>query len=308
MPRIALIIAVVIVIGSIGYTFYQQSPVAVALKTDALPSKGAGDDNTIIALEQRTGKNSADVEGWQLLGWSYFEAGRYQDSARAYERATKLSPDRAIYWSSLGEALVMASDRDPMPAAAKAAFEKAVALDAKDPRGRYFVAVSKDLSGDHNGATDDWLALLQDTPKGAPWESDLVLTIQQVAKINKLDIAARIKAAQNQQLQPADRAVAAPNSIAAAAIPGPSRAQMAQAASLPTGQQQEMVQSMVSGLEAKLAKDPRNVPGWIMLMRSRTTLGQPAKASAAFKSAVAANPVQKQQLEAEAQVLGVATR
>jgi cytochrome c-type biogenesis protein CcmH len=82
---------------------------------------------------------------------------------------------------------------------------------------------------------------------------------------------------------------------------------MAAAAKLPAGQQQEMVLSMVEGLEGKLAKNPGNVDGWIMLMRSRMTLGETAKARAAFQKAVAANPAAKQRLTAEAQILGVPT-
>ena len=53
---------------------------------------------------------------------------------------------------------------------------------------------------------------------------------------------------------------------------------MAEAAKLPPGQQQQMVVSMVEGPEAKLATNPENVKGWIMLMRSRMTLGETAKA------------------------------
>src|SRR3546814_16145125 len=74
----------------------------------------------------------------------------------------------------------MASDSEPMPAAASEAFDKAIALDAKDPRARYFLAVRKDIGGDHQGAIDDWFALLSDTPRGAPWEADLRRTIEQV--------------------------------------------------------------------------------------------------------------------------------
>lgn len=65
---------------------------------------------------------------------------------------------------------------------------------------------------------------------------------------------------------------------------------MAEAAKLPPGQQQQMVVSMVEGLEAKLATNPENVNGWIMLMRSRMTLGETAKAASALKKAIAQNP------------------
>lgn len=264
-------------------------------------SAAAGPEAVIASLEERTKKDPKDVEAWQLLGWSYFEGGRYLDSANAYGKATQLEPGRAVYWSSLGEALVMADETDPMPAAAKAAFDKAVTLDPKDPRSRYFLAVSKDLSGDHRGAIADWLALLRETPKDAPWEADLIRTIEQVGKINKIDVSASLASANEARVVLA----AIPNSIAAAPIPGPSKADMAQAAKLPPGQQQQMVASMVEGLEAKLAKNPQNVTGWIMLMRSRMTLGETAKAKAALEKSVAENPKSQSTLVKEARMLNV---
>jgi cytochrome c-type biogenesis protein CcmH len=80
---------------------------------------------------------------------------------------------------------------------------------------------------------------------------------------------------------------------------------MAQAAKLPPGQQQQMVTSMVEGLETKLANNPKNVDGWIMLMRSRITLGETAKAKAALTKSIAANPEAQSKLLREAKILGV---
>ncbi|MFX7549094.1 hypothetical protein ABTJ50_22380, partial [Acinetobacter baumannii] len=74
------------------------------------------------------------------------------------------------------------------------AFRRAVAIDPKDPRARYFLAVARDLKGEHRGAIDDWLALLKDTPPGAPWEADLRRTIEQVGKINHIDVAQQLSA------------------------------------------------------------------------------------------------------------------
>ncbi|MEG3151405.1 hypothetical protein U1769_16040 [Sphingomonas sp. ZT3P38] len=60
---------------------------------------------------------------------------------------------------------------------------------------------------------------------------------------------------------------------------------MRAAATLPPHQQDAMVQTMFASLDAKLATNPGNVDGWIMLTRSRMTLGEAAKASAALKAA-----------------------
>lgn len=297
--RTLLIGALVIAAGSIGLAATRITSLPSLSGSDA-PANAAAPATqaaTITALEARVAAKPDDAEGWQLLGWAYFETTRYADAANAYRKATTLAPARAVLWSSLGESLVMASERDPMPAEAATAFETAISKDPRDPRARYFMAVRKDLAGNHEGAIADWIALLRDTPAGAPWESDLKRTIAQVGQINKIDVSNDIASA--------ERKPEPPSSVATAAIPGPNRDQMAAAAKLPPGQQETMVRGMVDGLDAKLKGDPSNINGWIMLMRSRMTLGEGAKAKSAYTQAVAANPAQAARLKSEAELLGV---
>ena len=80
---------------------------------------------------------------------------------------------------------------------------------------------------------------------------------------------------------------------------------MEAASQLPKGQQDAMIAGMVDGLEAKLKATPSDVDRWIMLMRSRMTLGETAKAAKALKDAVAANPGSAERLRAQARLLGV---
>ncbi len=255
--------------------------------------------DSLAALEAAARANPQSVDAWQALGAALFDTGRFADAAQAFEKAVAIAPQTAVLWSALGEARVMASERDPMPPPALEAFRKAAAIDPKDPRTRYFLAVKRDIDGDHQGAINDWLALLADTPAGAPWEADLKRTIEQVGQIHKIDVASRLAATKPRALTPEDLPVAA------RAIPGPSRADMEAASQLPKGQQDAMINSMVEGLEAKLKTNPANVDGWIMLMRSRMTLGETAKASAALKNAIAANPAAERRLRAQAELLGV---
>jgi cytochrome c-type biogenesis protein CcmH len=163
------------------------------------------------------------------------------------------------------------------------------------------VRPTKDLAKDHEGAIRDWLALLADTPPGAPWEADLRRTIEQVGKINDIDVSKRLAAIKPAAPHPS---MALP-SVATSAIPGPSREQMQAAAALPKGQQDQMVDGMVASLEGKLKANPGNIDGWIMLMRSRMTLGENGKAAAALNRALAANPAQAGRIRDEARILGV---
>jgi cytochrome c-type biogenesis protein CcmH len=184
-----------------------------------------------------------------------------------------------------------------MPPAALDAFRKAASLDPKDPRARYFLAVDKDLAGDHEGALADWLALLAETPPGAPWEADLRRTIEQVGAINAIAVEERLAAVLD--LRPA----APPPAMAG--IPGPTQAQIAAASSLRPAEQQAMAEQMVARLAARLEREPQDVEGWIMLMRSYRTLGREAEARAALDKALTANPQARADLSAAAETLGI---
>jgi len=263
----------------------------------------------MTALERRTRDNPGDSAAWRALGSARFDAGQFAEAAQAYERASQLAPELAVVWSSLGEARVMASKSDPMPPSALEAFRKAVSLDPKDPRARYFLAVNRDLAGDHQGAIADWLTLLADTPHGAPWEADLRRTIEQVGKIHKIEVGSRIAAVKH-PAAPAGAPVGAPEAApamptVAQGIPGPSPLDLKAAASIPPSQQREMAEGMVARLEGKLRANPANPDGWLMLIRSRVTLGQPDRAAQALKDGIAANPDQAARLRQEAAVLGV---
>lgn len=294
--RAILIAAFILLAAAIGYAIWRdRAPAAAdpAAQTSAAPS------DQLAALEARTRSEPSSAEAWTALGAARFDLSDFAGAAAAYEKATALSPESAGLWSALGEARVMGSDSDPMPAAALAAFDKAIALDARDPRARYFLAVKKDIGGDHRGAINDWFALLADTPQGAPWEADLRRTIEQVGAIHKIDVASRLASTQARPL------TADEMPLAARAIPGPSRSDMEAASQLPKGQQDQMIQGMVDGLEAKLKANPADVDRWIMLMRSRMTLGETAKAAQALKDGIAANPAAAGRLKAQAQLLGV---
>lgn len=269
---------------------------------DVHASEEAG---SIAALEARVAANPDDGTAWQALGFARYAEHRYDAAAQAYARAAALDPSNAVLFSALGEARVMASARDPMPPAALDAFRTALARDPKDPRARYFLAVKRDLDGEHAGAVADWLALLRDTPPGAPWEGDLKRTISQVGKINAIDTAPRIAAAEAAQKAAFPEAMAAPALTAGQGIPGPSQEQLQAASGMTPGQQREMAEGMVASLEAKLRANPSNVDGWVMLMRSRQTLGQTERARKALADAKAANPSAAARLDAEAGVLGL---
>lgn len=260
-----------------------------------------------VAISRGAGGDTAAAEGspaakdWRVVGWAYAEAGKPEEAAAAYRRATQIEPGNAENWSSLGEILQTAST-SIVPEAASA-FDKALKLNPADPRARYFQAVQKELGGDHKGAIDLWLALLRDTPPGAPWEADLRRTIEQSATRNKIDLAGRLPS-------PGAPAGSPTGPGATGAIPGPTPEQLAAASSIPPSQQDEMVAAMVERLANRLKSNPRDADGWINLMRSRVVLKEEGKAKEALRSGLAAfqgDAATQSRLRSAAAQLGIPT-
>lgn len=298
--------AAILAAASIGYNVMStpDAPETVAATEETPPS--------IEELREAAEQSEALADPWADLAFAHFQRGEFGDAAAAYEKAVAIDENAAVLWSAMGESLVYAedaavADADPLPAAAVAAFEKAVEIDPSDPRARYFLNVQKDLQGNHDGAIAGWLELLAETPIGAPWERDLVLTIEQVGKMNDIEVADRIAKANEGRLPP----IAVPGSGAVAGqaaapnVGGPTQAQIAAAQNLTAEEQQAQIEGMVAMAEQKLADDPSNLDRWVMVMRSHTMLGNAARAKATLESAVAANPENEAQLRQQARSLGI---
>ncbi|MFC3712509.1 c-type cytochrome biogenesis protein CcmI [Sphingoaurantiacus capsulatus] len=277
-------------------------PVATA-GGPAATEGGEDVDGLIRGLEQRMEANPSDPEGWRMLGWSYFQRGRFGESANAYRRAVALAPTAPGFQSAFGEALVQASQGNVTPEAA-AAFEAAQKLDPSDARARYFLAVAKDQRGDRAGAITDWVNLLNEAPADAPWAPDLRQFVERIAKEDGIDLAGRLKPAAVAAAPVASMPVAG----ATGAMPQPSQEQVRDAMALPEADRQAMVRGMVDGLAARLQTSPRDSDGWVRLMRARMVLGERDGASAALKSGLAAfgdAPAEQQKLRDAAAALGV---
>jgi cytochrome c-type biogenesis protein CcmH len=283
LPRLLLIGGAAIALISVGYRVFQDRAVAPA--PTAAPVGPAQDINSAIrTLEARLQKQPNDAEGWRMLGVGFSQNGQFAEAAQAFSRSTQIDPKNAAIWAELGAALVKGGDGS-MPAEATTAFDKAIALEPREPLARFFRGVGKDLAGDHKGAIDDWFDMLQSAPADAPWRDDYQQVIMAVAEKSRIDVAARMKTL------PGSSAIAKAGrgeALATQGIPGPSKTEMQQASQMPKGQQDAMVQNMVDGLATKLKANPKNLEGWIMMLRSRTTLGETAKAAQALKDARAA--------------------
>jgi cytochrome c-type biogenesis protein CcmH len=270
----AALIALVAVGAAVLRSDGGGEPANAAASSNAQQPQSA--EETIAAVRERLRQDPDNDGGWFGLGFLLRETGDMAGAERAFRRAAELRPGNADYAGYLAEALVVASRGNPPPEAERL-FRRALELEPGRPQARYYLATLRDMKGDHRGALDELVALLRSAPPEAPWAPQVREAAERIAAMNGIDIAGRLPAA------PA-------RSIATAGIPGPTREQLEAARAIPPSQQQEMARGMVDRLAARLAANPRDADGWIMLMRSRMMLNEPQRAAEALRSALAAFP------------------
>jgi len=226
---------------------------------------------TMIArIEDHLAAEPKDARGWEIIAPVYMRLGRFADAVKARRNALTYGGETAERQAVLGEALFGAANNTMTPEA-KAAFDRAMALDPKNVRARFFMAAL----AEQEGRIADAVAMLKDliatAPAGAPW-------IEGVR-----EELVRLEGA------PAD--AGAP--VVADLAP----------------EQAAMVRGMVEGLAERLHRDGSDFEGWLRLVQSYMVLGEREKARAAMddaRRAVASDPGKLRRLDEVAKRFGLA--
>ncbi len=228
-------------------------------------------DTMIAQLERRVADQPDDLEAWTQLGRAYDLTGKFDQSVDAYRRAVALDGEDAGLQAALGEALVMVEDGMVTPAA-KEAFERALALDAAEPRARFYQGLALLQAGDRKGAFDAWAGLIASSPADAPWVPELQRRVAALADDLEIDPATI----------PSPAAPSASIAGTSSATPGPTSEQMEAAKNMAPQEREAMIRDMVAGLAARLEDQPDDLDGWRRLARSYQVLNEPQKAADAY--------------------------
>ncbi|MEQ8177049.1 MAG: c-type cytochrome biogenesis protein CcmI [Amphiplicatus sp.] len=269
--------AVALYLG-LGNPALEETKLAQSLVLASKASEGAtGLSQAVSALEARLADDPGDVRSWTELAQNYAALDRFAESAAAFARAAMLSPNEAFLHAALGEALIMANG-GAVNAEASAALKKALELDPKESRARFYAAIGLYQSGDRRAALDALVALANEAPDDAPWLAILNREVAGVA--DELNI-------------PAEETGLSPRALtrlSAAPQRGPSADDIAAAEALTEEQRASMIAGMVEKLAARLEDNPDDLQGWTMLARSYASLGENAKSIGAFEKAIALSP------------------
>jgi cytochrome c-type biogenesis protein CcmH len=251
------------------------------------PQSGLGSvDEMIDRVVARVSQNPNDVEGWRMLGWSYFNTERFAQSAAAYAKAFELNPNDSNLGSAYGEALVRAAN-DRVTDDAKAVFKKTLKVDGKDARARFFMGLAEEQAGNKTAALDDWVAVLNEADSNEAWFGDLTQRVSELSQDAGIDVSTRL----HRKNAAATGGVLAAlqqqdSSVGSQKKDGPTADDVRNADAMPPADRAAMIRGMVDGLAARLEQSPGDVEGWIKLIRSRKVLGETKEAAQALQRAL----------------------
>ena len=202
----------------------------------------------VSQVEAHLAHNPNDGSGWEVIAPVYMRLGRFDDAVGARKKVAGAQRRTATREADLGEALAAAAN-GVVTAEAKAAFERAVALDPHEAKARYFLGLAAEQDGKSDQAAAIWRALLADAPADAPWANSC-------AKRWRASTGAPVAAA------------------------GPKRRRCRGGGRYERRARRDMVRGMVARLADRLQDNGADVEGWLRLVRSYVVLGDRDKAKA----------------------------
>lgn len=142
-----------------GSGSWRTQQIIEAARSDPQAAQGLAVQAMVDGLAKRLQKNPDDVDGWAMLGRSYFVMQRYADAAKAYAKANELSNDQsADLLVEEGEALAIARDHD-LQGRPQQRFDAALKLDPAHGKALWYAGLSAAQARDYKAAQQRWLAL-----------------------------------------------------------------------------------------------------------------------------------------------------
>lgn len=268
-------VVVVVLLPAIGLCLYllQGRPELPAQPLAARLAAPGNDLNILLAkAERHLAENPDDGAGWELLAPIYARNGRLEDAANAYSQAIRILGGSTERLDGHAETLIALAD-GVVTKDAREALEQSLALDAQNPRTRFYLALALEQEGKRDEARGAFEALAKDSPAEAPW---LPLVNRHIASLGGN------AAGQGAGQDPARAENDAPG--------GPTEEDVAAAGEMDAQGRQQMIEGMVDSLAARLKENPDNFEGWMRIIRSYVVLDQRRAAEEALALALKSFP------------------
>lgn len=256
-----------------------QEQVEAQVGDDPEPMQNADPDylDLVEKLRAAVADRPSDIQGHKLLARHEAALGRFAAAWRAQDQVVTLLGDQATAsdYTDLAELMIIAGGGF-VSHKAETALARALTLDRRDGRARYYSGLFLAQTGRPDLALRFWEQLLNEGPADAPWIGPITSQIGEVAAM------AGVRPPQIAAAPPAPQD----------GLTGPSAEDVQNAQSMSSGDRNDMIRGMVTQLADRLSTDGGSPQEWARLIRAYGVLGQAddaAKAWADAQTALAAD-------------------
>ncbi|MBL8327151.1 MAG: c-type cytochrome biogenesis protein CcmI [Rubrivivax sp.] len=129
-------------------------------------------ETAVARLAQKMKDKPDNAEGWALLGRSYAQLGRFEESRDAYRKALELGREDAQLLSDYVDAMAMAQGRQFSPETDRL-LARALALDPNHLKSLALAGTAAMVRGDYAAAVKHWTRARENAPPGSELEQGL---------------------------------------------------------------------------------------------------------------------------------------
>ncbi len=161
-PAVGLLMLLLLGFSALGYwqqgSWRTQQMIETAQR-DPQAGQQLAIEDMIQRLAERLQQQPDDIDGWAMLGRSYFMLNRYAEAAQAYGEANRRAapPDAGLLVGE-GESLAMARDRD-LTGRPRELFEAALKVEPEMGKALWYAGMAAAQAQDFRSARDHWQRL-----------------------------------------------------------------------------------------------------------------------------------------------------
>ncbi len=203
-------------------------------------------------------ENPRDSQGWLVLAQTASAIGDFPAAASAYSALASLNPGEPKYRIEEFETY-MAHAGGQITPAARLVLAAVLDIAPDHPAGQYYLGLAHLQAGREERARAVWTSLADRSTADAPWMPTLQRQLSELG-VNPPELS--------------EEDIAVINGMS-------------------DSEREAFLNSMLARLESQLDSDPTDTTGWLMLARSKLTMGDKKGAIDALNSGISANPGEK---------------
>ena len=145
-------------------------------------------EQSIVKIEQHLKENPQDVKAWKMLGLSYFDLNKIDESLKAYEKAYQIDPNDPRLLVEYASALISSND-DQFTPKPMGFIKKALEIEPNAPDALYLAGLFAANAQDFKLAKTLWNKALSALPEQSVDRQALVSILAELSRVESGDIS-----------------------------------------------------------------------------------------------------------------------